>query len=454
MRRPVFVLLCLLCLPACGGDDDACVPATSAGCSSGLVCEVVQGRDEPTCLPPVVVRGRVRDASNDLPIAGARVVAFAEDGAALAPAATATVDGFYEIRVPAERDATLAPRSRKLWVGASAPGFGVAPHPWQERTLLDLAASQPTPQNDKRVVDGAAADPRLIAFTGGPGRGAITGTVELPPGGGPVLVVAESDEDFGRPRGTASWADGVGGYAIYDLPPAQLAVRAYARGTSYGLRNVGLNVGEQTVLELRADRSLPAATVNGRVELAGGATGTPEVALVIASTYDPGTAAGEDLGLRATTRADGGYTFAGVPAGTYLVVSRAVDGLVSVGALPRVVVAGQNVEVADRLRLVPAIAVISPGAQGLEGTGPAPMLSWTDDDAEASYRVRVTNLAGVEVYSRSEPRHTGGNVALLFEGSLVRGMVYRLTVEALDDRGNVITRTEERRGVFFPNASL
>ena len=83
-------------------------------------------------------------------------------------------------------------------------------------------------------------------------------------------------------------------------------------------------------------------------------------------------------------------------------------------------------------------------------TGPAPALSWMDDDAETTYLVRVTNLAGVELYRRVEPGHQGDAPSLLFEGSLVRGMVYRLTVEARDVLDAVITRTEERRGIFFP----
>jgi hypothetical protein len=434
---------------ACGDDDAACVPATSAGCAAGLVCEVVEGRDAPACLPPVVVRGTVRDASNDNPIAGARVLAVGEDGSALAPAATTVAAGGYELRVPADRDASLAPRSRRLSITASAPGFGTSPHPWRERVLVDLAGAQPTAQDGKRVLASADTDAALIAFTGGPGRGVIRGTVELPPGRGAVLVVAASEEDFGRPRGTAAWADSDGNYTIVDLPPAELSVRAYARGASYGERRVGLNVGEETTLDLRLDPAVAAVTVSGRVEVAGG--GTPEVALVVASTHDPRTAAGEDLGLRASARADGGYSFTGVPAGSYRVISRAVDGLVAVGAAPEVSVAGEDVEVGDRLRLVPALAVLSPGAQGLEGTGPAPALSWMDDDAEARYQVRVINLAGVEVFARSEPAHGGDDPSLLFQGSLVRGMVYRLTVEALDERGAVITRTEERRGLFFPN---
>jgi hypothetical protein len=140
-----------------------------------------------------------------------------------------------------------------------------------------------------------------------------------------------------------------------------------------------------------------------------------------------------------------------VPAGTYLVVNRAADDLVPVGALPRVTVAGADTAVETRLRLVPAIAVRSPGAGAQpEATGPTPTLSWMDDDAEASYRVRVTNLAGVELFARTEPARAGTDPSVMFAGSLVRGMMYRLTVEALDQTGTTITRSEDRRGIFFP----
>jgi hypothetical protein len=62
MRRAVGIGLWVASLAACTNDATGpCSVRTNAGCAAELQCETVEGRDEPTCLPPVVVRGHVYD---------------------------------------------------------------------------------------------------------------------------------------------------------------------------------------------------------------------------------------------------------------------------------------------------------------------------------------------------------------------------------------------------------
>ena len=68
-------LFLVLALSGCKKDKSSsttCTIGDPSSCSSGLVCEEVQGGD-PTCFAPVVVRGQVFDATTDAGIAGARL---------------------------------------------------------------------------------------------------------------------------------------------------------------------------------------------------------------------------------------------------------------------------------------------------------------------------------------------------------------------------------------------
>jgi hypothetical protein len=428
----------LACAAACSAES-RCDPEADVGCAPELACALVASA--PECVTPVVVRGKVSDGATGAPVAGARVTAVAEDGAPLAAAATTIFDGSYEIRLGVPRDAGGLPLSRRLRVRASAPGFGSFPDAWRDWPVSDASAARPTQQQDKLVLAAAATDVQLVAFAGGPGRGEISGVVELPPGGGAVLVVAESEESVGgRPRGTAAWVDRDGAYRIVGLPPAVLRVRAYAKGESYREERIGLDAGEITTLDLRLDRGTPAASVSGT------ASGAATVALVVASTWEPAIAAGEEPpGLRASPAAAGTYGISGVPAGRYRVVSREADGVVPLDDAPEIVVAGGEVAVPGALRLAEALAVVSPGAGGPEGLRQPPALAWRPHAAAARYRVEVWNLAGLRVFERE----VAAADAIAYMGPLVRGQVYRFEARALDAGGALLSRTDDRRGVFF-----
>ena len=426
----------LLCAAACA-EEPRCDPERDLGCPPELACATVQGRDAPACLTPVVVRGRALDSASGGPIAGARITAVDEDGAPLAPAATTLLDGTYEIRVAAARDAAELPRSRRLRLRGAAPGYGSVPDVWRTWPTSDLAGARPTQQADKLVLAGPATDLELVALAGGPGRGELSGRVELPPGGGAVLVVAESDEGLGgRPPGTAAWADRDGHYRLIGLAPALLRVRGYARGASYREARVGLTAGEITTLDLQRDPTTPAATVTGSVD------GAAQVALVVASTWEPSTSAGEEpLGLRGAGPA---FRIEGVPAGRYRLVSRELDGLVPLDDAPEITVAGADVALPGTLRVAPALEVVAPGAGAPEGVRQPPSLAWQPHGGQASYRVEVWNAPGLRVME--------GEVAdaqAAYTGPLVRGQLYRFQARALDAGGALLSRTEDRRGVFF-----
>jgi len=437
----------ILLVAACGSSDPPCDVDTNFGCPAELSCSTVSGRDQPACVTPVVVRGKITNSATGAAIEGARVVAVGEDGAPLAAAAETIFDGSYEIRVVGARDSAEKPLSKPIRLHAAAPGYGNFPDVWRDWPSTDLVGARLTQEMDKYVLASTTTDVKLIAFAGGPGRGVIRGRVDRPPNGVAVTVVAESDQSIGgRPRGVSAIADRDGGYALFGLPPAQLRVRAYAKGASYGQRMIGLNTGEETTLDLELDGT-PAAVVSGAVEIASGAPA--QVSLVVASTWDPASSAGDEpAGLRASVGAGGSYSIGGVSAGQYLLVSRDADGFVPIDEPPAVEVSGAAVTVAGRLRLVPALTVLAPGANGPEGVRQAPELSWQDHGAEASYRLEVWNAIGLRVFERDLPAATAPP-EVGYDGPLIVGQTYRFQARALDPQGALLTRTEDRRGVFY-----
>jgi hypothetical protein len=431
---------------ACGGDDPPCDPPSDFGCPAELACETVSGRGS-ACVTPLALRGKVFDSATGQPMAGARVVAVSEDGAPLAAAVTTIFDGSYDIRLPSPRDASSRPIGGRVRVRAGALGHGNFPDGWREWPVLDMAGATVPPNEDRLILTGPTANLTLVPLAGGPGRGVLSGTVERPAEGGAILVVAETERQVaGRPRGTAAWADAAGGYVIFGLAPGEHRVRAYARGASFASTLVTIDVGETTArADLRLDPASPAATVGGDATGGDGA----QVALVVESTWVADTAAGEEpAGLR-TAVAGGRYTFSGVPAGRYVVVSREADGTVAVSDAPPVEVAGADVTVAEPLRLAPALPLVGPGVDRAEGVLSAPALVWGDTGGEEQYQVDVINAVGLVVLARTAPAQAGGNGQVAFDVPFVAGQLYRFRARALGAGGALLTKTEDRRGVFF-----
>jgi hypothetical protein len=130
-------------------------------------------------------------------------------------------------------------------------------------------------------------------------------------------------------------------------------------------------------------------------------------------------------------------------------VSREADGVVALGDPPVVEVAGSPVTAPGVLRLARALTVIMPGADGAEGLAAPPTLSWGDHPSEARFEVDVLNAAGLTVMTRAEPAHDGSSAAVPFDVPFVAGQIYRFRARAFDAGGALLSKTEDRRGVFF-----
>jgi hypothetical protein len=445
---PGLVIFSVLAVACGGGDAQPCNAMTNLGCVPALQCETVQGLAQPTCLPPVVLRGHVRDSSTLRAVAGARVVAFDATGAPLAAATTTGADGGFAFRLRAPRDAAFKPLAQPVSVAAAAAGFGNFPDRWRAAAPVDLASAVPTATKEELVATGPGTEVTLFPFGGGPGIGVLSGTVPLPAPAQQVLVVATADQSFGG-VGISGLADAAGAYTLFGLPPATYVVRALAAGRNYLDVPIAIPSGTQATLDLRADPT-PASRVSGRLDVAG--TATSRVALFVASTFVAGGADGDQPpGLLTTAGADGSFSFAGVPAGRWAVVaSPDNDGLARVGAPAFVdVEAGKDVALAAAIRVAPAVRLLGPGADHPEALAVQPTLSWVDVGSEESYHVSVTSAVGVVVWEIDLPR---GTTSVPYPRQLAPGSWYRFQVTALDLAGRPLAQSEDLTGIFYSSA--
>ncbi len=450
----------LAALAGCDVDELPCVPRTNARCPEALQCETVMGSATPECVPPVVVRGTIRDSGGVGNVEGARVVAYDEAGVPVSGTAISTTGGIFQLRVRAPRAADRRPLARRVRLRAWAAGYGAYPDAWRPWPSFDVVAAQQVETagvGPELVFEGPETSLAMLAFAGGPGISTLCGTAPIGEGQPAPTVVAEFTPVLGKPGGVAAHTDENGAFLLHGLPPGELRMRSYAGAGSAAETRIDLNTGEDACRDLIPGPGTT-ATVSGELEIAGGAGGTPSVALVVASTYDARTGIGQQpAGLVTTAPGSSSirpFTIEGVPPGRYLVLaSQENDGLVQLDAPPSVEVAAGAVSLPQRLRLVPAITVVRPGASGVESiTGP-PTLTWQDVALEARYRVSVRSYLGVEIFARDEPGRDSGTIMMLMDQPTAPGMLYRLRVEALDDAGRVLTRTEEGRGIFVSPAS-
>lgn len=433
----------------CSNDDvGPCSLRTNFGCSADLQCETVQGRDLPTCLPPVVVRGHVYDLSTHLTVSGARVLVLGDDGAPLTAASSSATDGSYAVRLHAPRDAAFKPQALRLSPWVQAPGYGQFPDRWRPAPVLDAANAQLTAGGTELDLATADTEVGLLPFGGGPGISEVAGLVAIPDPARQVLVVASSQDSFGGPLGIAGLADATGSYRLFGLVPAHYTVSAYASGSSFLPVPIAVSAGEQATINVPADPTA-ASTVTGRLQVAGG--GRPSVALFVAATYNADSGEGDvPLGLSATAAADGSFSIAGVSPGSYVVVpSPDNDGLALIGAPPTiVVVAGHDLVVPGSIAVGPAVPITGPGAGGPEAVTTAPTLSWSHLADEASYHLTVTSGVGLVVWDMpAVPATASPSVA--YSGPFEPGAFYRFRVQALDAHGAPVAASEDLRGIFF-----
>lgn len=449
-----LIALLAITLSACG-DDPACDPIANTGCDDNKACERVQGGD-PTCVAAVMVVGRVFDLDTNSGVAGARIVALDANGAAASFVATSGSDGSYALQIPTTRTSAGAPAETfKLTLRADAGGY--ATFPSGIRPALPLDTSIAVLANGRYEIKSSLTDIGLLKIAaGGPATGTITGTVEANATNSSVLVVAEVNG-----VGHTALAGRDGDYTIFNVPAGAANVAAYARGHNYTAKTADVKAGASVDVDL-AVSDAAASTVSGSVSIVNGQLGVAtSVILVVESTFNAMLARGETPpGMRApdpgmAPNVNGAFSITGVPAGRYVVLAAFEnDNLVrdesSIGGTSIVrqeVVAGQDVQIADSFKVTGSVDIVGPGAMGPEMVTAAPTFTWMDDSSEDRYKITVFDSFGNVVWESETPKSV---VTLQYAGpTLKAGMYYQFRVSSIKDPAEVISRSEDLKGVFF-----
>lgn len=455
-----------LALGAVGCDDDAdqadkpCDVETHDGCADGLVCEPVDGA--PTCIGPVEVRGQVFALETGDGIAGATVVALDANGAARTTTVRTDDDGRYALTVPAQRDADGRPLDPAVTLRVDAAGFVHFPRP--PRIAVPVVLSEATQSADEDdpawVVTGPTTAVGLVDLPVIDGR-TVTGTVSASDPGG-VLVTATA----GARAAATAVTDADGRFVLFDVPKGDVTIAGWRRGLNIAPETVG---GEADVDEVTLEAGLEGlVTVRGAVNIVnapGGATTT--VILVPEVTFDPDRIAGEaPAGLRAVDVA-GSFEIDQVPPGDYAVLAafendalvRDPDEGIGGTAVVHATVAADPTDLGSGFKVTGALAVVSPGADGVETVdSQTPRLRWADDSSEDGYDLYVHDALGELVYLREGlDRVTGADtVEHTVEEPLARGTLYQFRVASYRDRQagrTYISATEDLKGVFLVPAA-
>lgn len=437
---------------ACGGDD-TCDVAANDGCDDNQACELVGGA--PTCVAAVVVVGRVFDLDSKAPIAGARVVALDGNGAAASFVATTASDGSYTLPIPIARTSSGDPAENvKLTLRADAGGY--VTFPAGIRPALAFDTSSAVMMDGRFVIQSSLTDIGLLKQPGGAAAGTIHGHVAENDTNASALVVAEVGG-----VGYTAIAGRDGEYTIFNVPAGAATVQAYARGYNYAAKTADVAAGATSEVDL-ALSDAAASTVAGSVNIVNGQNGTgTSVILVVESTFKAALARGEvppglrapDPGMAATI--NGAFSISGVPAGRYVVLAAFEnDNLVrdesSIGGTAIVrqqVVAGQNVQIADSFKVTGSVDIVGPGASSPETITGTPTFRWLDDSSEDRYAITVYDSFGTVVWESSTPKSV---VTLPYAGpALKAGMYYQFRVASIKDPAEVISRSEDLKGVFL-----
>ena len=446
-------LVAALAMLVAGCGDDTCDPVANTGCDDNQACERVQG-GEPSCVAAVVVVGRVFDLETNAGIAGARIVALDANGSALSFVATSAADGSYTLPIPMTRTSAGAPaESFKITLRADASGYLTFPEGIRPALAFDTSSAVLT--DGRYEIKSSVTDVGLLKLASGPATGTIKGRVAENSTHASALVVAEVNG-----VGYTAIAGRDGEYTIFNVPAGTASVQAYAWGHNYVARDA--DVGAGATVEVNLDVSdVAASTVSGSVSIVNGQLGEgTSVILVVESTFKTALARGETPpGLRAPEPGtapivDGAFSIAGVPAGRYVALAAFEnDNLVrdesSIGGTAIVhqeVVAGQDVQIGDSFKVTGSVDIVGPGATSPEMISGVPTFTWLDDSSEDRYAVTVFDSYGNIVWEATTPKSV---VSLQYAGpTLEPGMYYQFRVASIKDPAEVISRSEDLKGVF------
>jgi hypothetical protein len=458
---PLLLVAALVLFGAAGCNNNtqsaACTVGTATGCMAGQTCERVGTSS--ACFAPLLVKGRILDALDMHPIAGARVLALDANGAAVSTVVTSGMDGTYTLPVPAERTSSGTPVMAAITLRVDAASYQT--FPTAPRTALPIDLSTAATVDGAPVVMSSATDVLLLPRSGGSGITLAGNVVGQSPGG--VLVVAEQ----GGHAVASAISDTAGSFELFDVPAGMTHVAGYRAGLRITPLDVTAAAPGTDGLVLDAQTG-GLGTVTGSINIvnAPGASST-SVILVVESTFVASAARGEaPAGLRAGN-VTSMFSIPDVPPGAYVVLAafendglvRDPDTSIAGTAIQHITVpdGGGPVDIAQSFKVTGALAVVSPGASTVDVVTTAmPVLSWADDSSEDGYELRVFDAFGNMVFENTMiPSHTGaGSVDYTYDGpALTSGMLYQFRVVSWrTGHGGAprtyISATEDLRGVF------
>ncbi|NUP13859.1 MAG: hypothetical protein HOW73_48105 [Polyangiaceae bacterium] len=432
-----------------GCDDDAeegCDIDAQTGCEEGFVCEEVDGA-EPACFTPVFIEGMVFDLQTDAPIEGARVVARDPNDAPVSGVATTDLAGAYSLQVPAKRDASGRPLERELTLRADAFAYQTFPTPPRVALPIDLADAEES--DEGYTLATVNTDIGLLELPDSSNLGTVSGTVATDQPGSPLVAVG----------GATGVADRDGSFTVFNVPAGGQTASAYLVGVNFTTASVDVMAGGITSGVLLTESSTATATVSGSVQIVNGGDGKEtSVILVLEDTFVEDAARGEaPPGLRAGG-IEGAWAIEGVPDGKYVVLAafendrlvRDPDTSIGGTEIQHITVDGGSVTV-EGFKVTGALAVISPGAEGLEIASATPTFQWEDDSSEDEYQVRVFDAFGNLVWETTGNFDQGGSEPATVDyggDPLESGMIYQFRATSIKD-GTPISATEDLLGVFM-----
>jgi hypothetical protein len=322
---------------------------------------------------------------------------------------------------------------------------------------VPFETANPVKTDERYEIQSSVTDIGLLGLpAGSPAGGTVAGTVGANDTNASVLVVAESNG-----VGYTAIAGRDGGYTIFNVPAGAVTVAAYARGYNYAVANAQVTAGATTG-DVNLDvTGAPPSTVSGQVSIVNGQMGeATSVILVVESTFNEALARGETPpGLRApdpplATNVNGAFSIAGVPAGRYVVLAafendylvRDESSIGGTAILHQEVVAGQDVTIGESFKVTGSVDIVSPGAEGPEPVSATPTFTWVDDSSEDHYAITVFDSYGNIVWEMDTPKSV---VTLEYAGpALKSGMYYQFRVSSIKDPAEVISRSEDLKGVF------
>ncbi|EYF04854.1 hypothetical protein [Chondromyces apiculatus] len=438
---------------ACGGDEDGneaperCSVLDQTGCAAGLACEEVEGGG-PGCFAPVTLKGRVLDALEMAGLAGARVIARDANEAALSRVAVSGADGAYTLQVAARRDRDGKPVAASVTLRADASGYETFPRAPRVALPLDLA----TATGDPPRIETVATDIALLGLPDVAGLGTVSGAVVAERPGGTLVVAG----------GVTGAADVDGAFTVFNVPAGDHEVRGYAGGLQLAPAAATVRAGEETGGVLLNSLGAATAVVRGKVSIVNAPGGSEtSVILVVKDTFVEATKRGEaPRGLRAGG-VSGEFAIEGVPDGTYKVLAafenddlvRDPDTSIGGTEILEITIAGADHAVDATFKVTEALAVLSPGAEGLEEVSGTPELAWADDSSEGGYTVQVFDVFGDLVWEDLDVPEVngGGEVRVTYGGPpLDAGMIYQFRATSMSKGQNPtpLSQTEDLKGVF------